>query len=84
MKLDRSFVACIDVAPRARAIVASTVALAGSLGLEVIAEGVETAAVRDLLRELGCPTAQGYLFSRPLPAEDLDLRPVDVEARPRP
>lgn len=78
LKLDRSFVQRIDVDHRARAIVASTIDLGASLGLEVIAEGVETESVRDALQELGCPTAQGFLFSRPRPAEDLDLRHADV------
>jgi diguanylate cyclase len=76
IKLDRSFVGQIDVDPRARAIVASTISLAGSLDLGVVAEGVETAAVRDILADLGCRTAQGYLFSRPVPAAELDLSPV--------
>jgi diguanylate cyclase len=81
LKLDRSFVARIDTDLRARAIVGSTIALADSLGLEVIAEGVETPVVRDLLRELGCPIAQGFLFARPLPPEDLDLRPLPLGRR---
>lgn len=76
IKLDRSFVAQIDLDRRARAIVASTIALATALDLEVVAEGVETPAVRDILADLGCRTAQGYLFSRPLPAAELDLTRV--------
>jgi diguanylate cyclase len=83
IKLDRSFVSPIDTDHRARAIVASTITLARSLDLEVVAEGVETAPVRDILADLGCRTAQGYLFSRPLPAADLDLGPIAAgRARP--
>ena len=73
MKLDRSFVAHIDIDARARAIVASTIVLAQSLELDIIAEGVETETVRDILADLGCPVAQGYLFSPPRPADELDL-----------
>lgn len=73
LKLDRSFVTALDGDRRAAAIVASTVTLAGSLGLDLLAEGVETEAVRDELVRLGCLAAQGYLFSRPVPAEDVPL-----------
>lgn len=78
LKLDRSFVGHIDVDQRACAIVASTIQLARSLDLGIIAEGVETEAVRDILADLGCPTAQGYLFSHPRPADELDLTPLTV------
>ena len=50
-------------------IVAGIVNLAHTLGLTVVAEGVETAVQRDTLTALGCDFAQGYLFSRPLPAD---------------
>ena len=52
-------------------IVQAIVAMARSLDLDVVAEGVETDEQRALLHGLGCPRAQGYLFSRPLPAEDV-------------
>jgi diguanylate cyclase len=73
LKLDRSFVTRLDADPRAAAIVESTINLAHALGMHVIAEGVETIAVRDRLGELGCELAQGFLFSPPLPAAELDL-----------
>jgi len=68
LKLDRSFV--MDVAMRTRdaAIVRSTVDLGHSLGLTVVAEGVESQAVIQKLRELGCDVAQGFEISRPVPA----------------
>jgi EAL domain-containing protein (putative c-di-GMP-specific phosphodiesterase class I) len=68
LKLDRSFV--MDVAIRAKdaAIVRSTVDLGHSLGLTVVAEGVESEAVIQKLRELGCDIAQGFEISRPIPA----------------
>jgi EAL domain-containing protein (putative c-di-GMP-specific phosphodiesterase class I) len=71
LKLDRSFVAHLDTEPRSAAIVESTINLAHSLGMHVVAEGVETLQVRDRLVELGCEFAQGYLFARPLPAGEL-------------
>ena len=71
LKLDRSFVAHLDTELRSAAIVESTINLAHSLGMHVVAEGVEPPQVRDRLGELGCEFAQGYLFSRPLPAGEL-------------
>ena len=71
LKLDRSFVTHLDADPRAEAIVESTVTLAHSLGMAVVAEGVETAPVRDRLAAFGCEVAQGYLFSPAVPAEDI-------------
>jgi len=56
---------------RDRVIVDSTVALGRRLGLEVVAEGVEDEATRAALEGLGCELAQGYLFSRPVPAADV-------------
>ena len=73
LKLDRSFVTHLDADPRAAAIVESTINLAHSLGMHVVAEGVETGPVRDRLAELGCELAQGFYFSVPGPAEELDL-----------
>ncbi|MEV7231947.1 EAL domain-containing protein [Polymorphospora sp. NPDC051019] len=68
LKIDRSFTSTISGSPRQRALVEAIVGLAGTLGLEVIAEGVESRVERDLLGDLGCPYGQGYLFSRPLAA----------------
>jgi len=57
---------------RAAALVASTIDLAHSLGLRMVAEGVETSVVYDELIRLGCDQAQGYFMSRPVPAAELD------------
>lgn len=82
LKLDHSFVTGMDDDPCAAAIVESTINLAHSLGMHVVAEGVETAPVRDRLAELGCELAQGFLFSVPLPADDVDFAGTQA-ARPR-
>lgn len=67
LKIDRSFVAGLvgDTRPESMAVVRAIQALAGSLGIHTIAEGVETEAQRIILRELGCQHGQGYLFGKP-------------------
>jgi EAL domain-containing protein (putative c-di-GMP-specific phosphodiesterase class I) len=71
LKLDQSFVQVLEVDRKTRAIVRSIIRLAEDLGLEVIAEGVETAAQAVLLCELGCALMQGYWFGRPAPADQV-------------
>ncbi|HEY0697011.1 MAG TPA: EAL domain-containing protein, partial [Micromonospora sp.] len=71
LKIDRSFVTNLATSPRQRALVEAILRMATTLGLEVIAEGVETVPARSLLVDLGCPTGQGYLFSRPLPDREI-------------
>jgi diguanylate cyclase (GGDEF)-like protein len=68
LKLDRSFAARVTTDPRSAAIVRSTVELAHALGLQVVAEGVEDRQTLDAVESFGCDFAQGYYFSRPVPA----------------
>jgi EAL domain-containing protein (putative c-di-GMP-specific phosphodiesterase class I) len=68
LKIDRSFVASLSGDTNQPAIVESIVALAKTLGTDVIAEGVETRGQMDELVRLGCPEAQGFFFSKPLSA----------------
>jgi diguanylate cyclase (GGDEF)-like protein len=71
IKIDKAFITDLCEDARAEAIASSTLDLARHLGLHVVAEGIETAAVLERLVELGCDTGQGYLISRPLAGEDL-------------
>ena len=70
LKIDRSFISDAADDPSAAAVVTSIVAIAHSLGLQAVAEGVETRRQLDFLRHCGCDSFQGFYFSRPLPAED--------------
>ena len=72
LKIDRSFVTQILDSPDDAAIVRSTIQLGRSLGLHVVAEGVETAEHLNLLRGYGCHAAQGFYIGRPMPAEPLE------------
>jgi diguanylate cyclase (GGDEF)-like protein/PAS domain S-box-containing protein len=72
VKIDRSFVRDVDIDGDDVAIVAATVQLAHALDRHVTAEGIETESQLRRLRELGCDTGQGYLFSRPLPIDEFE------------
>jgi diguanylate cyclase (GGDEF)-like protein/PAS domain S-box-containing protein len=88
IKIDRSFVIGMGDEAGDAVIVRSTVDLGRNLGLEVVAEGVETIEHWEQLRELGCNTAQGYFLSRPVPAEELcdwlRARRVPQHSAPKP
>ncbi|HEY8571530.1 putative bifunctional diguanylate cyclase/phosphodiesterase [Phenylobacterium sp.] len=71
LKLDKSLVSAVATSTRDRLILKSTVELAHSLGMKVVAEGVEDAMAQRALAKLGCDVVQGYLVSKPLPTADL-------------
>jgi EAL domain-containing protein (putative c-di-GMP-specific phosphodiesterase class I) len=77
LKIDRSFVNDADVDSDSRAIVRGVVGLANALGLNVVAEGVETVEQQAFLRESGCHTLQGYYIARPLAVEALEAWMAD-------
>jgi PAS domain S-box-containing protein/diguanylate cyclase (GGDEF)-like protein len=70
VKIDRSFIIRMMQHERHRAVVIAAISLAHSLGMRVVAEGVETADQANAVIELGCDEIQGFLFSKPLPADD--------------
>jgi EAL domain-containing protein (putative c-di-GMP-specific phosphodiesterase class I) len=72
LKVDRAFISDLAASEDAAAITRAIVSMGRALGLEVIAEGVETQAQAELLRGLDCERAQGFLYCRPLPAEALE------------
>ncbi len=82
LKIDQGFVSHVLTDANDAAIARMIVALSESLGLEVIAEGVEQAEQRDFLAQHGCQTYQGYFFSRPLPIQDLEAYIEACQATP--
>ena len=72
LKIDQGFIRDIPANTDDMAISATIIAMGHSLGLSVLAEGVETTAQLDFLRERGCDSYQGYLCSRPVPAQEFE------------
>lgn len=77
LKVDRSFVSRMAHNAAALAVVKAILSIGTSLGLQVVAEGVEDLEAEDILRELGCATVQGFRYSRPLPGAVLTARLAD-------
>ena len=81
IKIDRSFIEHLETRESARTIVRTALAMGRGLGLETLAEGVETAGQLEVLELLGCDVYQGYWFSRPLELEAFTaLLPRDAAA----
>ena len=72
LKIDRGFVRDLLEKPRDAAITRALIAMSRELGLETIAEGIETVEQERFLRSLGCPAAQGYRYGKPMPAQDIE------------
>jgi PAS domain S-box-containing protein len=72
LKIDRSFVRDLGITPQSSAVVTAIIALARSLGLRVIAEGVENLRQMEVLHRLGCTVMQGFLFSKAIPPDKLE------------
>ena len=72
LKIDIQFVRDLGITPQSSAVVTAIIALARSLGLRVIAEGVENLRQMEVLHRLGCGVMQGFLFSRPIPPDELE------------
>jgi len=73
LKLDRSLVSRMTLDRKSAAVMRSVVSLGSELGMDVIAEGVETEVQLQMLADLGCPQVQGYLLARPMPAEQAQI-----------
>ncbi len=78
IKIDRSFVKEMESNERSARIVAGIVALSRSLNYATVAEGIETSEQFELVRAAGCTAVQGFLFSKPKPARELDFQPQNV------
>ena len=74
IKIDRSFVRTLLEQPQSAKIVDAIIGLSRSLGVDTVAEGVETEQQAAMLKKLGCSTGQGYLFGRPVPVKELSDR----------
>lgn len=77
LKIDRAFVTDLEDSEDARLIAQSIINMATSLGLRVVAEGVETMGQCNLLVQMGCSELQGFLFSKPMPAKELEWLALD-------
>jgi EAL domain-containing protein (putative c-di-GMP-specific phosphodiesterase class I) len=83
LKLDRTFLTGAPQDQRAVSVIRSTVDLAHSLGLRIVAEGIENLDALGLVDDLGCDAAQGYLMGRPVPSEEFDLGAVAMKGAPK-
>ena len=81
VKIDRSFVSQGDTSHHHRVLIEATVKVARSLGMDTVAEGIETEAQAAVVRELKCDKGQGYLFAKPLAAAALEQWLAEMHQR---
>jgi EAL domain-containing protein (putative c-di-GMP-specific phosphodiesterase class I) len=80
LKIDRTFIQDLETRSESRAVVEAVIQLAHALQLTVVAEGVETAGQRDILKRMGCDEFQGYFFARPMQAAAMQSWSIDMPA----
>jgi EAL domain-containing protein (putative c-di-GMP-specific phosphodiesterase class I) len=80
LKIDRAFVMDLETSEEARSIAKSIIDMARALGLKVIAEGVETVGQSNLLVDMGCDELQGFLYSMPIPADEIQKMAMNRHA----
>lgn len=78
LKIDRSFLSEFMDSDRGRKIISHTISMSHDIGLDIIAEGVETSEQAQFLSECGCNSAQGYFYSKPIPPEDFDKKLIEI------
>ena len=83
IKVDRSFTQTVEHDNRDAAITAHLASLAHALGLQAVAEGIETHGQLELVQELGCDLVQGYLYARPMAAGDVTRMLLEREREPQ-
>ena len=71
LKIDRTFIREVHADPQSASMVSAIIALASNLGMSPLAEGIETEEEWRFLARRGCPFGQGYLFAKPVPAEEI-------------
>jgi EAL domain-containing protein (putative c-di-GMP-specific phosphodiesterase class I) len=93
LKIDRSFIAALDDQEHSQPIIAAIINMAQGLNIDVVAEGIETPTQADRLQAMGCQRGQGFLYARPLPADEIsalldttlpNASPTRVLSSPRP
>lgn len=78
LKIDRSFLSEFMDSERGRKIISHTISMSHDIGLDIIAEGVETVEQARFLNECGCNSAQGYFYSKPIPEKDFDKKLIEI------
>lgn len=81
LKIDRSFLSEFMESARGRKIIEHTISMSQDIGLDIIAEGVETVEQANFLSQCGCDSAQGFFYSKPIPAEEFDKRLVEINSK---